>query len=145
MSLIVFATCLQKNLLFSPYLANYRNRSLVSCYCCTRGVGESSWFPFIKFSFWNNQDCSKHWPKKEGSFHELPVMLCSEYCFCCKRYERLIINVTRIFRLFRWLIFSPKISHIQGTAAFREKEGGGATLSDPTPPSLSSSVERWHK
>ena len=33
-----------------------------------------SWFPSIKFSFWNNHGCSKHWPRKEGSFHGFPVM-----------------------------------------------------------------------
>lgn len=51
MSLTVCATCLQKNLLFSSYQANYTNRSFVSCYCSTCGVGEMLLISFHKVFF----------------------------------------------------------------------------------------------
>lgn len=98
MSLTVFATCLQKKkkLFYSVLIWQSTEIGvLFPVIAVLVELEKRSLFPFIKFSFWNNQDCSKHWPKREGSFHEFPVMPVFWVLFfcCCRRYESLIMNI----------------------------------------------------
>lgn len=135
MSLTVFATCLRKNYYSVLIWQTTEIGVLFPVIAVLVELEKCSWFPFMKFSFWNNQDCSKHWPKKEGSFNEFPVMpVLQVLFFCvCERYESLIMKVTRTFHLFRLLIFWPKISCIQETAVFREEWVGNAIPFIPYP------------